>query len=85
MDFIKDAYAQGSQQAEVELGIKRDAGELLAKVPRQSPAPSHYHVRRKSDGRMTCSCPDYTYRRRRDGGACKHISGYLDSQKAKKD
>jgi hypothetical protein len=50
------------------------AGKEVAKVKSTS-SRKKYSIRRMSDGRLGCSCPDWRYKRALGGGSCKHIEG----------
>jgi len=80
---MTDAYLEGRDAAAQAFAVspalspaatkapRAPLGELLQKVPSQT--PRQYAIRRRPDGTLTCSCPDFKYRQAGLGGACKHI------------
>lgn len=53
--------------------LSQPLGTTLGKV---DAAPKQYTIRRNAEGRLTCSCRDFKFRRAGEGTDCKHIQAF---------
>lgn len=58
--------------------LKQPTGRQLGKIDAST---KQYIIRERHDGRLTCSCRDFKFRRDGDGTNCKHIDAHLTTQK----
>lgn len=54
---------------------------LGAHVGTVDASPKTYTIRKNSDGVLTCTCKDFKFRKRAEGGNCKHIEAHLAKEK----
>lgn len=54
--------------------MQQPKGTIVGKV---DASPKQYRIRKDADGKLSCSCKDFKYRRSGEGTNCKHIDAHL--------
>jgi hypothetical protein len=54
--------------------MKQPIGTVVGKI---DASQKQYQIRKTPDGKLTCSCKDFKFRRAGDGTNCKHIDAHL--------